>query len=111
MLSIEEAKRAKSVSKLTVGGRGLLKHCHRTSDGFWGAGTGTELQKNQRADHVARKILKNCVWMNIHIMVHQVILVECRVQQGYGIRWQLDGTFRGFLEPQMDGGHESRWRH
>ena len=42
VLSVEEAQRAKSVSKLTVGGRGLLKHCHRTSDGFWGSGTGTE---------------------------------------------------------------------
>ena len=30
-----------------------------------------------------------------------------RIQEGYGARWEADGTkFRGFLEPQMEGGHE-----
>ena len=43
IISVEEAKRLKHVSKLTVGSRGLLKHCHRSSDGFWGNNTGSEL--------------------------------------------------------------------
>ena len=31
---------------------------------------------------------------------------------GYGARWTADGSmFRGFLEPQMEGGHDAGWRH
>ena len=45
--------RSKHVSKLTVGGRALLKHCHRSSDGFWGDNTGNEKEKNARAEQIA----------------------------------------------------------
>ncbi len=62
-------------------------------------------------------------------------VLEIRQEQGYGARWRVeqspfgdtdsdklvskkeDGqpqvvvTFRGFLEPQMEDGHERRWRH
>ncbi len=31
-------------------------------------------------------------------------IFELRIMQGYGARWSADGrTFRGFLEPQLEG--------
>ncbi len=63
-------------------------------------------------------------------------VVEIRLEEGYGARWRVEEyansdanendkkgptkasnsqrlvvTFRGFLEPQMEDGHERRWRH
>jgi len=64
-------------------------------------------------------------------------VLEIRQEQGYGARWLLElpatrknssmellvglvgrdpdrdlvVTFRGFLEPQMENGHDNRWRH
>ena len=96
---------------LTVGARALSKHAHRSSEGFWGSASGTEKQKNENASNIAVKILKECVWINIHRMLQSETIIECRVIQGYGMRWSIEGTFRGFLEPQMDAGHERKWRH
>mmetsp|Transcript_50451 Transcript_50451/g.129996 ORF Transcript_50451/g.129996 Transcript_50451/m.129996 type:complete len:99 (+) Transcript_50451:481-777(+) len=44
---------------------------------------------------------------------HEQPVLEVRMKEGYGARWYIDTpiTFRGFLEPQMEGGHEKRWRH
>jgi len=78
-LSVEERQRLKSVSKLTVGARALQKHSHRSSDGFWGNPTGTEDKKNEQAKEVARKILAECVWINVHTILKNEILVEARV--------------------------------
>jgi hypothetical protein len=56
--------------------------------------------------------LENCVWINIHLLPHQLVIIELRIDKGYGIRWQAnDGMFRGFLEPQMEDGHEKGWIH
>ena len=30
-----------------------MKHSHRTSDGYWGQATGTEMQKNENANKIA----------------------------------------------------------
>ncbi len=39
-------------------------------------------------------------------------IYEVRNKEGYGVRWSLDGLqFRGFLEPQMENGHEKGWIH
>ena len=111
ILSVEDAQRVKNVSKLTVGARALQKHAHRSSDGFWGNPKGTEAVKNEFSNMIAVNILKECVWMNVHKMLQSETIVECRVAQGYGIRWNIDGVFRGFLEPQMDDGHDRKWRH
>lgn len=67
--------------------------------------------RNECANRVAVKILSECIWVNIHRLLHKETIIECRVIQGYGIRWSIDGTFRGFLEPQMDNGHDNNWRH
>ena len=66
---------------------------------------GTELQKNEDANQKLNQVLTECVWVNVHIITHSDIIVECRVEQGYGMRWNGDGVFRGFLEPQMEDGH------
>jgi hypothetical protein len=37
-----------------------------------------------------------------------MITYEVRIASGYGVRWRLpDVSFRGFLEPQMEGNSES----
>lgn len=98
-------------SKLSVGARALAKHSHRSSEGFWGVCKGKETEKNEIANQKAEQIISQCVWVNVHILPHSEIIVECREEQGYGIRWAINGDFRGFLEPQMAGGHEKKWRH
>jgi hypothetical protein len=42
---------------------------------------------------------------------HNVSIIELRIKEGYGIRWETTGAFRGFLEPQMENGHEKGWKH
>jgi len=46
----DEVKRQKNPSKLTVGARALLKHAHRSSEGFWGSPKGSETDKNELAN-------------------------------------------------------------
>ena len=112
VLSDEERLRMKNPpSKLTVGARALTKHAHRSSEGWWGDIRGSEAMKNLNAESKMNIILETCVWINVHILPHSEIIVECRVEEGYGIRWGVKGTFRGFLEPQMDGGHDKGWKH
>jgi hypothetical protein len=64
-----------------------------------------------KAENILNKFLKECVWINIHGLPHDIPIIELRVDLGYGIRWRIDGVFRGFLEPQMDDGHEKGWKH
>jgi hypothetical protein len=107
----EKLKRGHKPSKLTVGARALAKHSHRSSEGFWGTSKGSEDFKNKQAAGIIERILKNCVWINVHTLPHAEYVIEIRVEAGYGARWTLSGEFRGFLEPQMEGGHEKGWKH
>lgn len=111
MVGEEELNRQKHPSRLTVGARALTKHAHRSSEGFWGLIKGTEAEKNDSAETVARLIIDECIWVNAHILPHSEHIIECRNSKGYGIRWTIKGEFRGFLEPQMEGGHDKKWRH
>ena len=78
----EEQKQSRKnpPSQLTVGARALTKHCNRSSEGFWGKFRGTEHQKNADANAKLEEIVKNCVWINVHIIVHTEIIVECRIE-------------------------------
>ena len=96
---------------MTVGARALMKHAHRSSEGFWGVVKGTETEKNEMAEGIARSIIDEAIWVNAHILPHSEHIIECRNEKGYGIRWTIKGEFRGFLEPQMEGGHDKKWRH
>jgi hypothetical protein len=73
-----------------------------------------------------RKVMDNASWRNLHWLPHQVLVYEVRVPDGYGMRWSQNQNddreaqltaegkswvFRGFLEPQMENGHEIGWRH
>ncbi|GAQ82654.1 RNA-binding ASCH domain protein [Klebsormidium nitens] len=99
-------------NRLTVGARALTKHAHRCSHNWWGVPTGSEQAKNEHARAVVLRILDGAVWQNAHLLPHDVAVFEARVAEGYGARWSADGTqFRGFLEPQMEGGHQRGWRH
>eukprot|EP00026_Physarum_polycephalum_P009597 Phypoly_transcript_09725.p1 GENE.Phypoly_transcript_09725~~Phypoly_transcript_09725.p1 ORF type:complete len:299 (+),score=24.64 Phypoly_transcript_09725:114-1010(+) len=98
-----------SAARLTVAGRALSKHAQRSVDGWWGEAQGTEILKNSRAEKMILKILQNATWINIHSLPHELPCLEVRIAEGYGARWLADGAqFRGFLEPQMEDGHEKR---
>ncbi|KAH3757433.1 sodium-coupled neutral amino acid transporter 10 [Pelomyxa schiedti] len=103
-----------SSARLTVGGRALSKHCERSRDGWWGDGlSGEESVKNRRAETALRNILSDPVWLNTHMLPHDIPIYEIRNREGYGARWSVDPPFefRGFLEPQMADGHEKGWIH
>mmetsp|Transcript_28960 Transcript_28960/g.64271 ORF Transcript_28960/g.64271 Transcript_28960/m.64271 type:complete len:338 (-) Transcript_28960:32-1045(-) len=107
---------------LSVAGRARCKHAHRGSQKFFGAVKGGTREKNEAATKTIRKILRNAAWINIHTFASmETPTLEVRVAEGYGARWTAEWStdpvcptnvvFRGFLEPQMENGHESRWRH
>ena len=100
-------------SKLTVGAKALCKHSHRSvTESFWPGQGGKEVEKNENAEKMLNLFLEECVWINMHLLPHNLIIIELRIDKGYGIRWQVnDGMFRGFLEPQMEDGHEKGWIH
>ena len=100
-------------SKLTVGAKALCKHSHRSvTESFWPDQGGKEIEKNEKAEKMLNLFINECVWINMHLLPHNLIIIELRIDKGYGIRWQVnDGMFRGFLEPQMDDGHEKGWIH
>lgn len=111
MASFKEKHTPKS--ELWVGARALSKHYHRDeSTSWWGNCAGKEQEKNEHALGRVTDILDNAHWINIHWLPQDIYILECRQGDGYGARWLADGSsFRGFLEPQMEGGHDAGWRH
>eukprot|EP00795_Rhopilema_esculentum_P007484 gene7484-13258_t len=65
-------------SNLTVGARALSKHHHRCQSEWWGSCKGSESEKNDNALKVLEKIFKDCVWINIHSLPHDVHVIELR---------------------------------
>ena len=37
---------------------------------------GTETEKNEQADIIARSIVDECVWINVHILPHSEYIIE-----------------------------------
>lgn len=102
------------VCNLTTGGRALCKHAVRDSEGWWGRAGGTEVEKNRSAEVLALKIMATATWINLHAFggSGRDGVWEVREALGHGGRWSADGsTFRGFLEPHREDGHERGWRH
>lgn len=111
-------KKHKTSRELTVGARALAKHAHRDSETeFWGGELkGSDKFKNQIANDIFQRILKDIQWCNLHQIVGKNIIFELRNSTGHGIRFIYEDsnsnwTFRGFLEPPMENGHLLRWRH
>ncbi|XP_043696707.1 uncharacterized protein LOC122647343 [Telopea speciosissima] len=99
-------------STLTKGARALAKHVNRSGDGWWGNFDGNDANKNRLALEIISSFIAHCCWMNIHTVQPYGSAFEIRVAEGYGARWSKDGSkFIGFLEPYMDGGHSSGWKH
>lgn len=108
-------------------------HAEEESAGWWGVPSGPVAKINENSIHLFWKVMNNATWRNLHWLPHQVLAYEVRVPAGYGMRWSQDWspiqettmasrqleisgkenpwTFRGFLEPQMENGHEVGWRH
>ena len=61
-----------------MGARAFCKHAHRSSEGFWGVVKGTEYEKNEMAESVARSIIEECTWINAHILPHSEHIIEVR---------------------------------
>lgn len=92
------------------------------TEGWWGTASGPIPVINEKALALFWKIMNYATWRNLHWLPHQVLVYEVRVAEGYGMRWAQDlsqpqsttekpWVFRGFLEPQMENGHELGWRH
>lgn len=112
-----------SKSSMTVGARALTKHADRGQSRFYGTVQGNESVKNDHAESVIKKLIQDASWINIHNFggtdASQPV-IEVRTMEGYGARWSAvwkdaftpeQIAFRGFVEPQMEDGHEKRWRH
>lgn len=90
--------------ELTVAGRALTKHVHRTPDLFWGEVTGSDAQKSEAARVVVVRILDAATWWNVFEHYLHAVVFEAREPSGYGARWGRGGeTFIGFLEPFTPG--------
>jgi hypothetical protein len=92
-------------------------------DRWWGTPSGPVAVINERALSLFWRVKNGASWRNLHWLPHQVLVYEIRVPEGYGMRWSQDRskiedgnedppwTFRGFVEPMMENGHEVGWRH
>jgi hypothetical protein len=122
---------------LTAGARAWSKHAHRSqpqdegeddqskreaSAGWWGIPFGPVAIINEKALLLFHKVMDNATWRNLHWLPHQVLVYEVRVLEGFGMRWSQNRsdngeneerpwTFRGYVEPMMENGHEVGWRH
>jgi hypothetical protein len=116
---------------LTAGGRAWSKHAHRSAGedsasdaGWWGRARGPVATINENALKLFWRVMDRASWRNLHWLPHQVLVYEVRVPEGYGMRWSQDRsgvlndeeldrlwTFRGYVEPMMENGHELQWRH
>jgi hypothetical protein len=126
---------------LTAGARAWSKHSHRSeppqesqeeekgrrkaSAGWWGTPSGPVAIINERALVLFWKVTNGATWKNLHWLPHQVLVYEVRVAAGYGMRWsqcqkdcgenevveECPWSFRGFVEPMMENGHEVGWHH
>ena len=73
---------------------------------------GPECIQNEIARATLLRIMEHSVWIYIHLLPHNVIALEMRVEGGFGARWDLtNAIFRGFVEPYLENGHEVHWIH
>lgn len=109
-------------TQMHVGGRAFTKHAHRdVTNSWWGTSTGTEADKNAAAEACFERIWEAATWRNVFALPHRWTAYEIRVQEGYGMRFQMSEdegapwSFRGFVEPAVLGdtraGHKNKWRH
>ncbi|KAM6545911.1 hypothetical protein CsatB_026647 [Cannabis sativa] len=99
-------------STLTHGARALAKHAHRSNNKFWGILDGSDSNKNKLALDVIVNLVEECCWLNLHVVPPHGDVFEIRISHGYGARWSKDGSkFIGFLEPYVEDGHSTGWKH
>ncbi|XP_062197837.1 uncharacterized protein LOC133900656 isoform X2 [Phragmites australis] len=126
---------------LTDAARALAKHVHRSTKGWWGSfnGSGKDMfqldthpagdyryglfgsllrylssdsSKNQLASEAIDCLLRECCWINVHLIQSYGPVFEIRAHEGYGARWSQDGSkFIGFLEPYTPEGFSKGWKH
>ncbi|KAF8634028.1 hypothetical protein AX17_004293 [Amanita inopinata Kibby_2008] len=97
------------------------KQKKEASAGWWGVAAGPIAVINEKALVLFWKVMNGATWRNLHWLPHEVLVYEVRVAEGYGMRWSHDWskddsggetegrptwTFRGFVEPTMENGHE-----
>lgn len=76
---------------LTVGARALSKHISRDETmTYWGSPNtynGSPGKKNAMADANLARLLSTAVWINTHMLPHDIVAYEIRDLGGYGARW------------------------
>lgn len=73
---------------------------------------GPEIVQNEIAKAELLRIMEHCIWMNIHQLPQEVLTLELRTEDGYGVRWDITHSqFRGFLEPYLKDGFSQKWIH
>jgi hypothetical protein len=93
-----------SADGLTVAARALTKHVPRSPDDFWGALSGTVVEKNAAARAILEGILDGQTWWNVFGHFQHGTVYEARVSSGHGARWGAGGApFIGFLGPFEEG--------
>lgn len=86
--------------RLSVAGRALAKHAHRSPSAFWGQVSGSSDEKNAAAERMLRHLLDEATWWNVFGHFKHETVFEVRVPTGHGARWGHGGdAFIGFLEP------------
>ncbi|KAL0233668.1 hypothetical protein PCE1_002178 [Barthelona sp. PCE] len=94
--------------------RSITKHNHRNGFQFWINLKGPVAKYNEDSELFLREFMRNIVWINWHFLPHEILCLELRQTQGYGMRWVVEDdkvVFRGCLEPPHSNGHESGWKN
>eukprot|EP00538_Stauroneis_constricta_P000772 CAMPEP_0119569628 /NCGR_PEP_ID=MMETSP1352-20130426/42209_1 /TAXON_ID=265584 /ORGANISM="Stauroneis constricta, Strain CCMP1120" /LENGTH=523 /DNA_ID=CAMNT_0007619209 /DNA_START=252 /DNA_END=1820 /DNA_ORIENTATION=+ len=122
---------------ISLAARARSKHAHRGSEQFFGEARGSQQKQNEDSYRILQNMLLTTVWINVHTFggcEEDEPVLEIRVPSGYGARWKFVNNdidadangntnhqpsslvlrqrtvqFRGFLEPQMEDGHQKGW--
>ena len=97
---------------LTVGARAIQKHMNRANGAFWGPLFGkSDKKRNEQANKKIRELFSRITWINIHTLSRttaEQIIVELRQSEGFGGRWDVNFTFKGLIEPQIEGANAKK---
>ncbi|MGA1813816.1 beta-1,3-glucanase family protein [Frondihabitans sp. 4ASC-45] len=93
-LELRQAAQAADRAGFTQAGRALQKHSDRVGSVFRGLSTGTTPQRNQQGLALFDEILNDA--QRTDTLTNVIHVFDSR---GRGLRFKIDGSFMGFLEP------------
>lgn len=85
---------------------------NRANGAFWGPLFGkSDKKRNEQASKKIRELFSRITWINIHTLSRttaEQIIVELRQSEGFGGRWDVNFTFKGLIEPQIEGANAKK---